>query len=234
MANRIQSPIDRMSSHLGHPLKSGFSIHLTALMAMETPMTANPKLMGFDAKSRKKAMLVNILIGLVALIAVFIVIVALRSADFRVSRSDTISASPEVVFSHVNNLHRWDAWSPWEKIDPMMKKTFEGPDEGVGAILRWDGNGQVGAGSNTIIESRRNELIRFKLNMVRPFVGTNDVEFAFQPRGEETSVTWTMTGNLNFITKIMDLIIGMDTMVGGQFQSGLAQLKLAVESADTN
>ena len=177
-------------------------------------------------------MLMNVLIGLAVVIGIFILFIALRPAEFRVSRSETVSAAPEMVFSHVNDLHCWDAWSPWEKLDPAMKKSFEGPPAGIGAISRWDGNGQVGAGSNTIVESQPNKLIRFKLEMLRPFVGTNDVEFTFQPEGRNTTVTWTMVGKLNFITKIMDLLIGMDKMVGNQFQSGLAQLKLVAEAAD--
>ena len=175
-------------------------------------------------------MWINILIGLAILIALFVLVVAMRPSAFRVSRSISISAPPESVFGHVNELRQWEHWSPWEKIDPSMKRTFEGPSSGVGAIYRWDGNGQVGAGSNTIVESRPNELIRFKLDMLRPYVGSNDVEFTFHPEGEGTKVTWMMVGKLNFFTKIMDLIIGMDNMVGGQFQQGLNQLKAVAEN----
>jgi len=174
-------------------------------------------------------MWINILIGLAILIALFVVIVAMRPSGFRVSRSISIAAPPESVFGHVNELRRWEHWSPWEKIDPSMKRTFEGPPSGVGAIYRWDGNGQVGAGSNAIVESRPNELIRFKLEMLRPYVGSNDVEFTFHPEGTGTKVTWLMVGKLNFITKIMDLVMGMDNMVGGQFQDGLNQLKSVAE-----
>jgi hypothetical protein len=171
------------------------------------------------------------LICVVALLGILLLAIALRPAGFRVSRSETIAAAPAVVFSHVNNLHQWQAWSPWEKLDPQLKRTFEGPSAGIGAVYRWDGNGNVGAGSNTIIDSRPNELIRFKLDMLRPFVGTNDVEFQFVANGpSETIVTWTMVGSLNFMTKAMDMLIGMDKMVGGQFQAGLGQLKVVAES----
>ena len=181
---------------------------------------------------QKVTMITNIVIGIAALVGLFLCIVALRPTRFRVSRSETISASPERVFAEVNNLRRWDAWSPWEKLDPKMIKTFEGPECGTGAVTRWEGNSQVGAGSNTIIESRPFELIQFRLEMLRPFVGTNDVEFAFQPNGTQTKVSWTMVGNLNFITKAMDMFIGMDKMVGDQFSRGLADLKKVAEAID--
>ena len=175
-------------------------------------------------------MWMNIVIGLAILIALFVIIVAMRPSGFRVSRSISIAAPPESVFGHVNELRQWEHWSPWEKIDPSMKRIFEGPPSGVGAVYRWDGNNQVGAGSNTIVESQPNELVRFRLEMLRPYVGSNDVDFTFQPESDGTKVTWTMVGNLNFITKIMDLVLGMDKMVGSQFQDGLNQLKAVAEN----
>lgn len=189
--------------------------------------------MEVDAKppqKRKTRMVLNVLIGLAIVIGLFLIYVALQPDDFTVSRSIAISAPPDVVFSQVNDLRKWDAWSPWEKLDPAMKKTLEEPTEGVGAVYRWEGNSQVGSGSNTITESKPNELIRFKLAMFKPFEGTNDVDFTFEPKGDQTVVTWRMKGKLVFITKIMNVLIGMDSMIGGNFQSGLEQLKSVSEA----
>ncbi|HEY0981304.1 SRPBCC family protein [Schlesneria sp.] len=175
-------------------------------------------------------MVTNIILAVAALLAVFLVVVALRPSTYRVSRSISVNASPGTVFDHVNVMQRWQKWSPFENVDPAMKRVFEGPEAGGGAVYRWEGNHQIGTGSNTIVESRPNELIRFKLEMLKPHCGTNDVDFQFQPDAQGTKVTWTMQGRLNFITKIIDLIIGMDAMIGRQFQEGLKQLKLVAEN----
>jgi hypothetical protein len=105
----------------------------------------------------------KILIGFAVIVVVFVVIVALQPSDFRVARSATISAPASAVFAQVNDFHKWEAWSPWAKLDPAAKNSFEGPPAGIGAIFRWAGNDEVGAGSMTIIESRPSELIRIKL-----------------------------------------------------------------------
>ena len=176
-------------------------------------------------------MLKKILIGLLVIIIVFLVVVALQPADFRVTRSATIAAPPEVVFPHVNELKKWDAWSPWAKLDPNAKNTFEGPASGKGAAMSWAGNNQVGEGRMTITESRPNELVQFKLEFFKPMAGTSDAEFTFKPQANQTEVTWTMTGKNNFIAKAFCLFMSMDKMVGGQFEKGLADLKSAAEAA---
>ena len=176
-------------------------------------------------------MLKKILIGLLVIIIVFLVVVALQPADFRVTRSATIAAPPEVVFPHVNELKKWDAWSPWAKLDPNAKNTFEGPASGKGAAMSWAGNNQVGEGRMTITESRPNELVQFKLEFFKPMAGTSDADFIFKPQANQTEVTWTMTGKNNFIAKAFCLFMSMDNMVGGQFEKGLADLKSAAEAA---
>jgi uncharacterized protein YndB with AHSA1/START domain len=174
-------------------------------------------------------MLTNILIGLAAVVVVFLIIVACRPSTFRVVRSTTIDAPASNVFEQVNELRKWEAWSPWGKLDPQMKQTYEGPEAGQGAVSRWNGNGNVGAGSTTIVESRPNELIAIKLEMIRPFAACNDVRFAFSPNGDKTEVTWSMDGKKNFLVKAFGLFVSMDKMVGSQFESGLAQLKSVAE-----
>lgn len=134
-------------------------------------------------------------------------------------------APPEAVFSQVNNLHRWEAWSPWAKLDPAAKNAYQGPAAGVGAAFSWSGNHQVGEGRMTITESRPNDLIRMNLEFMKPFKATNITEFTFKPEGNLTVVTWTMSGKNNFISKAIGLFIDCDKMVGGQFEKGLAQIK---------
>ena len=176
-------------------------------------------------------MLPIVLIGLAAVIAVFVVIVAMQPSAFRITRSAAISAPAGDVFAQVNDFHNWEAWSPWENIDPNMKRTYTGPPAGTGATRAWTGNSQAGEGSSTITESRPNDLIRMKLEMIKPFAATNDVEFTFKPQGDQTVVSWTMSGQNNFMLKAFSLFMNMDKMLGGEFEKGLAQLKTLTESA---
>lgn len=166
---------------------------------------------------------------LAAIVVVVAIVVATRPADFRVTRSITIAAPPPAVFALINDLQKWEAWSPWMKLDPNAKSTFEGPTAGRGAAMKWVGNNQVGEGKMTITESRMNEAVRLHLEFYKPMAGTSDAEFTFQPQGSDTVVTWTMTGKNNFIAKAMCLFMDMDKMVGGQFEQGLASIKSVAE-----
>jgi hypothetical protein len=139
-------------------------------------------------------MLKKILIVVAALVVVFAIVVAMQPAAFRVERKTTIAAPDSVVFAQVNDFHRWDAWSPWAKLDPAMKQTHEGAPTGVGAVYSWAGNKDVGEGRMTITESTPNSLIRIKLEFLAPFAAINTTEFTFTPAGDQTSVTWAMTG----------------------------------------
>ncbi len=169
-------------------------------------------------------MLIKILAVLVVLVIAFLVIVSMRPSEFRVTRSAAIPAPPEAVFAQVNDLHKWQEWSPWAKLDPEAKNTFVGPPAGVGAAFSWAGNNQVGEGRMTIIESRPNELVRFKLDFIKPFTGTNIAEFTFKPEGNQTVVTWSMTGHNSFVFKAVGLFMNCDKMCGDQFEKGLADL----------
>jgi hypothetical protein len=130
----------------------------------------------------------------------------------------------------VNDFHRWGAWNPWAKLDPGMKQTFEGAPAGVGAVYTWAGDRQVGEGRMTITESRPHELIRIRLDFARPLPGTSIAEFTFQPQGNQTAVTWSMSGTNNFMAKAIHLVVNMDRMIGGRFDRGLSDMKAAVES----
>ena len=176
-------------------------------------------------------MLKNILITVAIIISVLAVVVALQPAEFRVARSATVSAPAQVVYAQVEDLRKWEAWNPWQKIDPAMKLTFAGPATGPGASYSWVGNNQVGEGRLTVIESRPNDLVRIKLEFMKPFAATNTAQFTFKPEGDKTAVTWSMQGNNNFIAKALHLVMNMDKMVGGQFEKGLADMKLVAEAA---
>jgi Polyketide cyclase / dehydrase and lipid transport len=176
-------------------------------------------------------MIKKVLIALAVIVVVFIAVVAMQPSEFRVARSAIIRAPVPDVFSQVNDFHSWQAWSPWAKLDPTAKASFEGPRAGAGAVFAWAGNDKIGEGRMTLTESRPSELIRIKLDFVKPMEGTSIAEFTFKPEGDQTAVTWTMTGHNNFIAKAVCLFMNLDKMVGGDFEKGLANLKSVVEAA---
>lgn len=178
-----------------------------------------------------KKTLIGIGAALAVVIVIFVIVVALKPSEFRVTRSAKMTAPPGAVFTQVNDYHNWEAWSPWAKLDPDAKTTFDGPTSGVGAKFSWAGNDKVGEGSQEIIESRPDELIRIKLDFTRPMQDTSTTEFVFKPAGDQTEVIWSMYGKANFIGKAMCMFMDMDKMVGGDFEKGLVSLKTIVEAA---
>jgi uncharacterized protein YndB with AHSA1/START domain len=175
-------------------------------------------------------MLKKILIAVAVIIVVFVVVVALQPADFSVTRAATIAAPPETVFAQVNDFQKWKAWSPWEKKDPDMQRTYSGEPSGEGAVYAWSGNSEVGEGNMTITESRPNELVRLKLEFIKPMAAISDTEFRFKPEDDGTQVTWTMSGKNGFMGKMICLFMNMDKMVGGDFENGLASMKQVSEA----
>jgi hypothetical protein len=176
-------------------------------------------------------MLIPILIAVVAVIALLAIVVSLQGNSFRVERSATIDAPASRVFANVNDLRKWEDWSPWAKIDPNCTMTYDGPATGTGSSMHWSGNSKVGEGKMTINESRTNEYIRFALNFFRPFKANNTAEFSFQPQGSATRITWAMSGEKGFMCKLFGLVMNMDKMVGKDFEKGLSQLKAITEGA---
>ncbi|HEX4794973.1 MAG TPA: SRPBCC family protein [Humisphaera sp.] len=176
-------------------------------------------------------MLTPILIAVAAIIVLLIIIVAMQPAEFRIERATTISAPPAAVFAQVNDFHNWQAWSPWAKIDPAMKQSYEGAPAGTGAIYSWVGNKKVGEGRMTILDTRPDELVRIKLEFLKPFKATNIAEFTLAPQGNQTLTTWIMTGQKNFMFKAFHMMMNMDKLVGKDFEKGLAQMKAIAEGA---
>lgn len=176
-------------------------------------------------------MLKKILIALAAIIAIIVIVVAMQPSEFRVERSTTIAAPVSTVFAQVNDLHKWDAWSPWAKLDPNAKISFEGPESGAGSILHWSGNSQVGEGTMTLTESRPDEFIKIKTDIVKPMEMTNTTEFGFKPEGDQTRVTWTLYGHQNFVGKAFCLVMNGKKMMGKVLDKGLAQLKSVTEAS---
>ncbi len=176
-----------------------------------------------------KKVVIRTLMALAAIIAIILIIASMQPDTFRVERSITINASQAKVFALVNDLHQWNSWSPFEKLDPAMKKTFSGRASGVGAVYEWDGNGSAGAGRMEIIDTS-SSTITFKLDFLRPFEGHNTAEFIFQPEGNGTKVTWAMYGPNNFAGKVIGLFLNMDKALGKEFEEGLSNLKSLTEA----
>lgn len=177
-------------------------------------------------------MLKGILAVVGALVAGLAILIAFQPSSYSVVRSATISASPAVVFAQIDDFHKWEAWSPWAKLDPFMKTTYEGPTSGTGAAYKWVGNDKVGEGAMRITESKPNELVRIKLDFIKPFASTSDIEFTIRPVGSGVVVTWTMRGTNNYLAKLfMFFMGGMDKAVGPDFEKGLRQMKVTAESA---
>jgi len=174
-------------------------------------------------------MLKRILLVLAVLIAGFCAYVAMLPSTLRIERSAIIVAPVEKAFAEVNDFHNWQVWSPWAKLDPAAKATFEGPSAGEGAIFRWAGNHEVGEGSMTLLESRSNERVRIRVDFVKPWAGTNTTEFTFKPDGPRTVVTWAMSGEQGFLERAICLFMNPEKMIGGQFEKGLSNLKTVTE-----
>jgi hypothetical protein len=154
---------------------------------------------------------------------------ATKPDSFRIERSIAINAAPEKVFAIVQDFHRSSEWSPWEKLDPGMKRELSGAESGVGAVYAWDGNKDVGAGRQEIIEAKPAELVRVKLDFFRPFEASNTVDYAFAADGAGTQMTWAMYGPNPLIARVMQIFFDFDKTVGKDFETGLASLKALAE-----
>lgn len=174
-------------------------------------------------------MLKTILIGLVLVVAAILIYAATRPDSFRVERSASIKAPPEKIFALINDFQQWPQWSPWEKLDPAMKRTLSTPSQGVGASYGWVGNNKVGEGRMEILSAAPPNKIDIKLDFLKPFEAHNKAIFTLTPQGDGTTVNWVMEGPAPFVTKLMSVFVSMDKMVGKDFEAGLANMKAAAE-----
>ena len=169
---------------------------------------------------------IAIIAAVIALAVAIVLISAIRKPDaFRVQRVATIKAPAESIFSLINDFRRWGSWSPWENKDPAMKRTFSGADRGKGAVYAWDGNKNVGSGRMEILDTSVPSKIVIKLDFFKPFEGHNTAEFTMLPQGDGTHVTWVMHGPARFVTKLIQVFMNLDNMIGKDFEAGLANLK---------
>ncbi|HZT56595.1 MAG TPA: SRPBCC family protein [Burkholderiaceae bacterium] len=164
-----------------------------------------------------------------ALIGGVLVFASTKPDSFSVQRSASIKAPPEKIFAVLNDFHRWTEWSPWEKLDPAMKRTLGGAASGKGATYAWEGNSKAGQGRMEIIESAPASKVGIQLDFIKPFEGHNIAEFTLTPQGDATRVDWVMRGPTPFVSKLMQVFVSLDAMIGKDFEEGLANLKRVTE-----
>jgi hypothetical protein len=174
-------------------------------------------------------MLKKIALGIVVVIAAILVIAAFQPNTFHVQRTATIKAPPEKIVPLIADFHHWSSWSPFEKLDPAMKRTMSGAPSGPGAVYAWDGNSKAGAGRMEVL-SASPAAVKIQLDFTRPFASHTMAEFTLEPHGDTTNVTWSMTGPQMYISKVICLFMNMDKMVGKDFETGLASLKAIAET----
>jgi len=174
--------------------------------------------------------MIYIIIILVLIIAAFLVMGLTSPANFAVVREADFNAAPAKVFAQINDFRNWAAWSPWEKMDPNMTRSFSGEASGVGAKYAWVGNKKVGEGSMEITSAESNKNMQLDLNFLKPFEARNVTEFTLSSNGNGTHLKWEMRGHTPFILRVMKLFFDMDKIVGKDFENGLANLKKIVEN----
>lgn len=172
----------------------------------------------------------KILIGLVTIVVIFLGYVSTRPSHFRYERSGVIKASPEKIFPYLSQFKLGEKWSPYEKVDPNMKKTFSGVDGQVGSVMEFDGNAEAGSGKLEMLKIVPQSLVEIKLTMIKPFYGENLIEYSLIPESEGTRFTWTMSGDGGFMSKLISVFIDCEKMIGDQFMTGIQNLKTVVES----
>jgi hypothetical protein len=158
---------------------------------------------------------------------------ATRPGTMRVERSTAVKATPPQIFPLINDFRRWTAWSPWEKIDPALNRTYKGAAQGRGAVYEWTGNRQVGQGRMEITDAAEPGRVTIDLDFIKPFKAHNVTRFELVPEGDSTRVTWTMTGATPFMGKVMGVFVDMDQMIGKDFEKGLVALKAVAENRST-
>jgi hypothetical protein len=162
-------------------------------------------------------------------IAIVLILAATKPNTLQVQRATTVRAPPEKIFPLINDFQQWGAWSPYETKDPAMKRSYSGPAAGKGAVYDWEGNKNVGSGRMEILDSAVPSKIIIKLDFFTPFEGHNTAEFTMLPQGDGTHVTWLMHGPARFLTRLIQVFMNLDNMIGRDFEAGLAKLKKLTE-----
>ena len=175
-----------------------------------------------------KRILLGLVVIVVAAVAIVLILASRQPDEFRVERTATINAPAEKIVAHIDDFHQWSAWSPYERLDPAMQRTFSGAPTGKGSIYEWNGNSDVGQGRMEILDASPNK-VSIKLDFYKPMEASNVAEFDLQPKGDATDVTWAMYGPMPFISKVMCVFFDIDKMVGTDFEKGLAELKKVSE-----
>ena len=171
----------------------------------------------------------KILIALAVIVAGVLGLATTKPDSFSVQRSISIKAAPDKIYPLVSDFHRWADWSPWEALDPAMQRSHSGAPSGPGAVYSWDGNQAVGAGRMEVMAAQPPAKVTIKLDYIRPFEGHNSTHFSVVPQGDASLVTWVMTGPTPFVSKLMQVFVSMDKLIGKDFEAGLAKLKQVAE-----
>jgi uncharacterized protein YndB with AHSA1/START domain len=174
-------------------------------------------------------MLKKILIGIAAVLAVILLIAALKPAEMTVTRELAISASPEKLFPYINNSRKSYEWMPWSEGDSDIKIEYSGPAEGLGAKSSWEGK-QMGVGNSEVVESITNQIVKTKLSYTEPFAMSQLAEISLLPTNGGTVVKWSVSGQNNFFFRLMGIFVDCDKMIGGEFEKGLKKLKTLAEN----
>ena len=169
------------------------------------------------------------IIAVLVLISGILLFAATRPDTFRVERTTHIKAPPEKIFPLITDFHRWEEWSPWEKVDPAVKRSYSGSANGVGAVYEWNGNKDIGQGRIEIVESSPPSRVVLKIDFIKPFEAHNQIEFTFRTQGDTTTVTQAMYGPSNFVSKLMHIFFNMDKMIGEKYEAGFASIKAIAE-----
>ncbi len=177
-----------------------------------------------------KTIAIVVVVLLVVPLAILLGFAATKPDTFRIQRATSIKAPPEKIFALISDFRSWGAWSPYEKLDPAMKRSYSGPASGKGAQYGWEGSGKVGAGHMEITDASPPSKVTIKLDFAKPFEGHNIAEFTIDAKGGETNVTWAMRGPSPYIHKVMSIFFNIDQMIGNDFETGLANLKTATET----
>jgi hypothetical protein len=176
-------------------------------------------------------MLKKIGLGIAVVVVALVVFVSMQPGSFAVERSITMQAPVDIAYGLVSDFHAWENWSPWAKLDPNMKTTYEGPGNTEGSSYSWEGSKEVGKGRMTMTALKPAQSVEIKLEFLAPFQATNRTLFSFAPQGDATNVTWRMEGTNSFAAKALHLVVDMDKMVGKDFEKGLASMKALAEAA---